>query len=183
MRIIRGRDYTQLDASIVKKLVDSSHDAEIGILFVRLHSAAFEYAGQLHARNGSNHRCVKRLPRQSKPDETHSYHVLCHLILLKGDFSCEFNLSRGARDEYVEVAGCESPFVIFDVVIAKCTAVEHDLDVLALAGIEVNLGEAFQLFDRRWDWSVPIANIYLRDVGSSSRSGIGHIKFHDDLIV
>src|SRR5713101_5340684 len=109
----------------------------------------------------------------------HQVYTRKHGLLHRG-FSREFDVCRRMRDINIEIPRSHRPLVILDVVIREGPAIQRDLNVPALARIELNLRETFQFLYRTRNTRMPIANIDLRDFRAGASTGVCYIKIHTD---
>src|SRR5712691_2246146 len=105
-----------------------------------------------------------------------------HGLLHRG-FSREFDVCRRMRDINIEIPRSHRPLVILDVVVREGPAIQRDLNVLALARIELNLRETFQFLYRTGNTRMPIPNIDLRDFRARASTGVCYIKIHTDWLI
>src|SRR5260370_35501170 len=68
--------------------------------------------------------------------------------LLHRCFSREFDVCRRMRDITIEIPRSHRPLAILDVVVREGPAIQRDLNLLALARIDVTLRAPFQFLER-----------------------------------
>src|SRR5258708_27914308 len=95
-------------------------------------------------------------------------HSLLVLNLLHRRLSRKFNFSGRMRDINIEIPGSNRPLVILNVVIGEGSAIQRDLNMLALPRTELHFCESLQFLYRTRNRGMPVANINLRNVGSGT---------------
>src|SRR5712691_5503864 len=105
-----------------------------------------------------------------------------HGLLHRG-FSREFDVCRRMRDINIEIPRSHRPLVTLHVIVREGPAIQGDLNVLALARIELNLRETFQFLYRTRNTRMPIPNIDLRDFRARASTGVCYIKIHTDWLI
>jgi len=87
---------------------------------------------------------------------------------------------RGTSNIDVEIARVDCPVVIPHVVVGEGAAIERDGNVASFAWIELNLGEALQLFDGARNGRVEFTDVNFGNFGARARASIGDVEVDGD---
>src|SRR5260370_592791 len=80
VRVVWCGDHNQSNVRQAKRFLGAGQNPRVGIEFGRFVAAAFKNRGKPQARNSTNHRRMKRAPRQSKSDESDVDHPRWQLL-------------------------------------------------------------------------------------------------------